>query len=592
MTNILKIIKEYLPSLKKSGRNYSALCPFHNDHNPSMIVYPTGGFKCLACGESGNAGKLLEQLGASDDVVNKYSKLPGHVEYESKFNDKEKTKTVEETHNNLISTGWYLKATYVYYNLKGQVQYIKERWQKRDDEKTFIYYLPDSKYTGLEGRKQVLYGLNQFENFTDYDKIYLAEGEKCADICNENITDEKAVILGFSNFKSQYSQDLDEYFTNKDIIVFADNDEAGKKKAEEITEVLKTVKVKTIKFVRFPEFDTKYDIGDYLLNYGYDENLIDTISKSEIAYETPAKKYIFKLSTVPKPDLEFLLGRYLVKGVSILAGMGSSGKSYFALFESLLLSQIKVKSLIWLSEDRMVVGKRIKQLIERYKFNEQKVEDYLDIIYAPAHPFIKKEINTISIYQENVDLLSDFIKYSNPKFIVLDPLLSFYNQDENKNDVARSFLDFCNNFAFDNDVSILFLHHTSKAGYNIDETKDKSEKTAAMRGASAFQDGVRTVELMYSAKNNPDQKYIEIIKANYERINQDKIITEDDLISNLDNLDFFSELDVPIKIDFGFFNQKNNNYKEKKANSINSNEENNSGDHNNDESEDIPWIQV
>ncbi len=552
---ILEIIKEYLPSLKKSGRNYSALCPFHNDHNPSLLIYPTGGFKCLACGESGNVAKLLEQLDAPEDLVNKFKKMPGYVKYESKFNDKEK-KTVEETRNNLINSGWYLKATYIYHNIKGSVQYIKERWQKRDDEKTFIYYLPGNKYVGLEGRKQVLYGLIQFENFTDYDKIYLAEGEKCADICNESITDEKAVILGFLNFKSQYSQDLNEYFTGKDIIVFADNDDAGKKKAEEITEVLKPVKVKSIKFVSFPEFDTKYDIGDYILNLGYDENLINKIETVEVTYETPAKKYIYKLSTVPKPDLEFLLGRYLVKGVSILAGMGSSGKSYFALFEAILLSQIKVKSLVWLSEDRMVVGRRIEQLIKRYKFDRQKVEDYLDIIYAPAHPFIKKEINTISIHQENVDLLSDFIKYSNPKFIVLDPLLSFYNQDENKNDIARSFLDFTNNFAFENNVSILFLHHTSKAGYNIDESKTISEKNMAMRGASAFQDGVRTVELMYVAnKSNPDKKYVEIIKANYEKINHKKLITEEDLITNINNPDFFSEIDVPIKIDFGFFNE-------------------------------------
>ena len=558
---ILEIIKQYLPSLKKSGRSHSALCPFHDDHNPSLLIYPTGGFKCLACGESGNAAKLLEQLKAPENLVNKFKKMPGYVKYESKFNDKEK-KTLEETRNNLINTGWYLKATYVYHDIQGSVQYIKERWQKRDDEKTFIYYLPDSKYTGLESRKQVLYGLIQFQNFTNYDKIYLTEGEKCADICNENIADEKAVILGFSNFKSQYSQDLDEYFTAKDIFVFADNDEAGKKKAEEITDVLKSTKVNSIKFVNFPEFDNKYDVGDYLLNFGYDERLIDKINNAEITYETPAKKYIFKLSTVPEPDLEFLLGRYMVKGVSILAGMGSAGKSYFALFEALLLSQINIKSLVWLSEDRMVVGKRIKQLTEIYRFNRQKVEDYLDIIYAPAHPFIKKEINTITIHQENVDLLSDFIKYSKPKFILLDPLLSFYNQDENKNDVARSFLDFCNNFAFDNDVSILFLHHMSKAGYNINENNDKSEKTMAMRGASAFQDGVRTVELMYSAdKNNPNKKYIEIIKANYEKINHERTVTEKDLIFHLDTPDFFSEFDVPIKIDFGFFQQKVENVK-------------------------------
>ena len=122
--SILETIKQYLPSLKKSGRNYSALCPFHEDHNPSLIIYPTGGFKCLACGESGNAAKLLEQLDAPEDLVNKSKKMPGYVKYESKFNDKEK-KTVEETSNNLINSGWYLKATYIYHALNGSVQYIK-----------------------------------------------------------------------------------------------------------------------------------------------------------------------------------------------------------------------------------------------------------------------------------------------------------------------------------------------------------------------------------------------------------------------------------------------------------------------------------
>ena len=64
---------------------------------------------------------------------------------------------------------------------------------------------------------------------------------------------------------------------------------------------------------------------------------------------------------------------------------------------------------------------------------------------------------------------------------------------------------------------------------------------------------------------------------------------------HLDTPDFFSELDVPIKIDFRFFNQKDNNdeyVKEKKANSNDSDEENNSGDYNNNESEDIPWIKA
>ena len=41
--------------LKRSGKNYLGLCPFHDDKTPSFNVSPTTGrYKCFACGESGD----------------------------------------------------------------------------------------------------------------------------------------------------------------------------------------------------------------------------------------------------------------------------------------------------------------------------------------------------------------------------------------------------------------------------------------------------------------------------------------------------------------------------------------------------------
>jgi len=41
--------------LKKSGRNFSGLCPFHQEHSPSFNVSPDRGiFKCFGCGVSGD----------------------------------------------------------------------------------------------------------------------------------------------------------------------------------------------------------------------------------------------------------------------------------------------------------------------------------------------------------------------------------------------------------------------------------------------------------------------------------------------------------------------------------------------------------
>jgi DNA primase len=52
--DIVVLIGEYLP-LHRAGSTYKALCPFHDDHNPSLNVYPERqSFKCWACGAGGD----------------------------------------------------------------------------------------------------------------------------------------------------------------------------------------------------------------------------------------------------------------------------------------------------------------------------------------------------------------------------------------------------------------------------------------------------------------------------------------------------------------------------------------------------------
>ena len=52
--NIVDIIAKYIP-LEKRGKNYFAICPFHDDHNPSMSVSEEKQiYTCFVCGASGN----------------------------------------------------------------------------------------------------------------------------------------------------------------------------------------------------------------------------------------------------------------------------------------------------------------------------------------------------------------------------------------------------------------------------------------------------------------------------------------------------------------------------------------------------------
>ena len=69
--NILQVVQEYV-SLKKVGRTYKGLCPFHSEKTPSFHVDPEKGFfHCFGCGVGGDIFKFLElheKLGFQDAV--------------------------------------------------------------------------------------------------------------------------------------------------------------------------------------------------------------------------------------------------------------------------------------------------------------------------------------------------------------------------------------------------------------------------------------------------------------------------------------------------------------------------------------------
>lgn len=58
--DIVDVISEHV-QLKKKGREMVGLCPFHQDHKPSMSVSPTKQiFKCFACGAGGDVLKFIQ----------------------------------------------------------------------------------------------------------------------------------------------------------------------------------------------------------------------------------------------------------------------------------------------------------------------------------------------------------------------------------------------------------------------------------------------------------------------------------------------------------------------------------------------------
>ena len=52
--DIVDVISKYV-KLDARGKNYFGICPFHDDHSPSMSVSPEKQiYRCFSCGATGN----------------------------------------------------------------------------------------------------------------------------------------------------------------------------------------------------------------------------------------------------------------------------------------------------------------------------------------------------------------------------------------------------------------------------------------------------------------------------------------------------------------------------------------------------------
>lgn len=86
-TDIVSLIEEHV-ALKRAGRNFKGLCPFHDEKSPSFMVSPDKQiYHCFGCGEGGNAiGFVMkvENLSFRDTLI----KLAGKAGIRLVFDEK------------------------------------------------------------------------------------------------------------------------------------------------------------------------------------------------------------------------------------------------------------------------------------------------------------------------------------------------------------------------------------------------------------------------------------------------------------------------------------------------------------------------
>ena len=137
--NIVEVIAEYV-TLKKSGRSFKALCPFHKEKTPSFMVDPIKQlFHCFGCDEGGNVINFIMKI-ENTDFPEAVKTLADRVGYRLDF---EKADTRQYSRQNrLYEINNQAMLAFQRYLLDGEKgvkarEYLKTRGYNADTAKTF-----------------------------------------------------------------------------------------------------------------------------------------------------------------------------------------------------------------------------------------------------------------------------------------------------------------------------------------------------------------------------------------------------------------------------------------------------------------------
>lgn len=135
--NIVDIISEYIP-LEQKGRNYFAICPFHDDHNPSMSISPEKQiYTCFVCGAHGNVFNFLmdyENISFVDALKLVASKTGIHLDINTKTKTSNKFENMYEIYD--IANKYYQNNLHTKDGMEA-INYLKDRGFTDEIIKTF-----------------------------------------------------------------------------------------------------------------------------------------------------------------------------------------------------------------------------------------------------------------------------------------------------------------------------------------------------------------------------------------------------------------------------------------------------------------------
>jgi len=517
--NFKTFFEKYLTEIKKiGGCEYAALCPSpgHNDTSPSFnFSNQTGQFFCHGCGIKGDIFHFYAILN-NLDVKSDFDKVLRGIcdDFGIPWNPKRKKNREQRK----------IVKTYNYVNADNKLLFQAVRY----DPKDFSQRQPDGKggwIKNIKGVDRVLYRLPEVLKAKE---VLIVEGEKDADFANKLLTkylpksDITATTcpMGAKKWKPEYSESL----RDKNIVLLPDNDPEGREHMETVRDSLKNA-AKSIVWLDLPNLPPKGDFSDWVQTCRDDkmkpgqvaDDLMLQIQNTKPYFEKP-KISTISLIEIASAEIEenpLIDGLVDEKESLIVSASSGVGKSLLVNQIALELGNPPVKGLWGI----FPIPKQARTLIVQSELSFNSMNKRLKKLFD-GNPEFKEGAQSVYTLKTESDIRfpgvlteSDFqnlliekLSEVNANLLILDPLISYHEEDENDSSGMRKALDCLTGVCDTANVSTIVVHHFNK----------KNES----RGATAIRDWACNMLLLDVVERNQSSAILKIThdkSRNYEQ---------------------------------------------------------------------------
>ena len=436
-------------------------------------------------------------------------------------------------------------AEYVYTNADGEVLVSVRRYNVKDiagnpmlntkgkPKKEFRPFVEGSPYSKFPDIRP----LYNIPNVLASDRVIWVEGEKCADALNHAGYTATCTIGGAGALTKKTAHQFDfSPLQNKELILWPDNDPAGKKLADLIQDFALAAGAKSVTMLTPPMGKPEgWDASD-ALSEGYNiENFVNTKAKiTKTNINLLDESFLVSRFAGAAPEQKFLIDGTFPLGVPILfAAAGDAGKGMMTLDMGMKIASGKpmtstfgglVKEfgnvvIFTAEDDEAEMHRRVERLDpfeERRGYNHD-----LKIVSLPnvggVFAIMNESNGEFGTTAEFEKIYEQILQMSNLKLIVFDPLASFVHADVNADPAAGAALTgLLARMATETGASVLVCHHMTKIKDNA-VIKTPEEARNLIRGTTALVDGVRSSFALWQVDAQRGKKTCERLGLPYQR---------------------------------------------------------------------------